>query len=50
VVKTSKALADLVLPPIQGFPQVSRKAREVLEVMGIMLECLREAHASGAGP
>jgi hypothetical protein len=40
VMGISKALVDLSLPPIQGVPQVLRKAREVLEATGIILKCL----------
>jgi hypothetical protein len=43
-------LVDLGFPPIQGIPQDLGKARDILELVGIVLECLQEAHTSGAGP
>jgi hypothetical protein len=43
-------LGDLGFPPIQGIPQDLGKARDILELAGIVLECLQEAHTSGAGP
>jgi hypothetical protein len=48
--ETSKGLVDLGLPPIQRVPWVTRKAHEVLEAVGVFLECLREAHVSSTGP
>jgi hypothetical protein len=44
------ALVDLGLPPIRDIPQVPMRAQEVLKAAGVILEHLREAHASGAGP
>jgi hypothetical protein len=41
---------DLGLPPTPGIPQEPSKAREVLEAVGVILECLWEAHASDTEP
>jgi hypothetical protein len=41
---------DLGLPPIPGIPQDPRMAGDVLEVVGVILEPLWEAYASGHGP
>jgi hypothetical protein len=44
------ALVDLGMLPIQGIPQLPKSVREVLPVVGLVLEHLQEALASGAGP
>jgi hypothetical protein len=46
----SKVLVDLGMPPIQRIPQDSRAADDILEVVGTILECLREAYTYGHGP
>jgi hypothetical protein len=50
VMEISNAPADLGMLPIQDIPQLSRSAQEVLTTAGLLLERLREAQASGAGP
>jgi hypothetical protein len=50
VEEVSKAFMDLKLPPIQEVPKVLRKVQEVLKAVGLILERLRGAHASGVGP
>jgi hypothetical protein len=44
-----RVLMDLGMPPILRILQDSGKASDVLKVVGTILECLREAYASGAG-
>jgi hypothetical protein len=46
----SKILADLGMPPIPGIPWDPCIAGDILEMVDIILECLREAYASGHGP
>jgi hypothetical protein len=46
----SKVLVDLGISPILEIPRDPRVAGDVLEVAGVILECLLEAHASGHGP
>jgi hypothetical protein len=46
----SNALVDLGMLPVQDIPQLPKLAREVLIVVGLILERLREAQASGACP
>jgi hypothetical protein len=46
----SKVLVDLGMPPIPRIPQDSRMTDDVLEAMGVILEQLREAYASGHDP
>jgi hypothetical protein len=36
--------------PIQDIPQLPKSAQEVLSVVGLILECLQHALASGTGP
>jgi hypothetical protein len=43
----SKVLVDLGMPPIPRIPQDSRMTDDVFEAMGVILEQLREAYASG---
>jgi hypothetical protein len=50
VMEISMILGDLGLPPIRGIPQDPGKARDVLEAMCVVMECLWKAHTSGAGP
>jgi hypothetical protein len=50
VVGISNALVDLGMLPVQDNPQLLKSAREVLTVLALILERLREAHASSAGP
>jgi hypothetical protein len=44
-----KVLVGLVMPPILGIPQDPCTAGGILEEVGVILECLREAYASGRG-
>jgi hypothetical protein len=46
----SKVLVDLGMPPIPGIPRDPCTAGNVLEVVDVILECLREAYASGHAP
>jgi hypothetical protein len=46
----SKVLVFLGRPPIEGIPQDPGKARDILEAVDVILEHLREAHASSARP
>jgi hypothetical protein len=46
----SKVLMDLGMTPIPGIPRDSRMIDDVLEVVGIILECPQEAYASGHNP
>jgi hypothetical protein len=46
----SKVLVDLGMPPILGIPQDPSTVNNIVEAVGIVLECLCEAHASGHGP
>jgi hypothetical protein len=46
VMDVSKVLMDLGMSPILGIPQDQRTAVDVLEVVDIILECLREVYAS----
>jgi hypothetical protein len=41
---------DLGMSPIPGIPQDPHTIGDVLEMVDIILECLREAYASGHGP
>jgi hypothetical protein len=50
VMETSNALVDLGMSPIRDIHQLLKIAQEVLAVVGHILECLREEHASSAGP
>jgi hypothetical protein len=45
-----KVLVDLGIPPIIGIPWDPCTTEEVLEVVGVILEHLLEAYASGHGP
>jgi hypothetical protein len=45
----SGALVDLNVLPIQGIPLQSRSAKDILAEFGLILERLREEHASGFG-
>jgi hypothetical protein len=42
----SEVMADLGMPPISRIPWDPCVADDILEVVGIILECLREAYAS----
>jgi hypothetical protein len=44
--ETSDALVDLNVLPIQDIPSQPRSAKDVLAVFGLILERLREDHAS----
>jgi hypothetical protein len=46
----SKALVDLGMPPIPGIPWDPCTAGDILEVVGVISEHLREANASDHGP
>jgi hypothetical protein len=50
VIEASNALMDLEMLPICEVPQTLKRALEVLKVVSVNLERLREAHASGTGP
>jgi hypothetical protein len=50
VVGISNALIDLKMLPIRDIPQILKSVLEVLIAVGLILERLREEHASGAGP
>jgi hypothetical protein len=50
VMEISNALVDLGMLSIWDIPQLPRMAQEVLVVASLILECLREEHASGVGP
>jgi hypothetical protein len=43
----SEVLVDLGMPPVPGNPWDLRMADDVLEAMGVILERLQEAYASG---
>jgi hypothetical protein len=49
VMEISNALFDLGMLPTRDIPQLSKKAQEVLAANGLILERLREGHASSAG-
>jgi hypothetical protein len=46
VMDVSKVLTDLGMSPILGIPQDQRTAVDVLEVVDVILECLREVYTS----
>jgi hypothetical protein len=46
----SMVLVDLGMPPISGIPQDLHTTGDVLEVVGVILEHLREAYTSGMVP
>jgi hypothetical protein len=46
----SKVLVDHGMPPILRIPRDPRATDDVLEAVGVILECLWEAYASGHGP
>jgi hypothetical protein len=50
VIEALNTLIDFGMLPFWEVPQISKKAQEVLKAMGVILECFKEAHASGAGP
>jgi hypothetical protein len=50
VMGISSALVDLEVLPIQNISQLLKMAQEVLVEPGLVLECLREEHASDASP
>jgi hypothetical protein len=50
VTEVSNTLVDLGTLPIQNIPQLPKMTQEVLAVVGLILERLREEHASSAGP
>jgi hypothetical protein len=50
VMEISDALIDLGVFPIRDIPLLLRSAQEVLVSADLILEHLREEHASGAGP
>jgi hypothetical protein len=50
VVEISNALVNLGMPLIRDIPQLPKMAQEVLVAASLILECLREEHASGTGP
>jgi hypothetical protein len=50
VIKISDALVDLGVFPIWDIHGLPKLAQEVLALAGLIVECLREEHASNAGP
>jgi hypothetical protein len=48
--RISNAIVDLRMLPIRDIPQLPKLAQEVFAVASLILECLREEHASSAGP
>jgi hypothetical protein len=48
VMGISDALVDLGVFPIQDIPRRLKSTQEVLAAIGLVLECLREEHASDA--
>jgi hypothetical protein len=50
IMEISNALVDLGVFPIQGIPERLKSAQDVLMTAGLVLEHLREDHASGTGP
>jgi hypothetical protein len=50
VMEISDALVDLGMFPIRDVPLLLMSAQEVLPSTDLILEHLREEHASGAGP
>jgi hypothetical protein len=46
----SKVLVDLGMPTIPVIPQDPRTAGDVLEVVDVILEFMKEAYDSGNGP
>jgi hypothetical protein len=50
VMEISDALVDLGVFPIRDIPLQPRSAQDVMTVVSLILECLREEHASSAGP
>jgi hypothetical protein len=46
----SMVLMDLGMPPFPGIPQDLHTSNDVLEEVGIILECLQESYASGHDP
>jgi hypothetical protein len=50
VLEISNVLVNLGMLPIQHIPQLPKMAQEVMVAASLILECLREEHASGAGP
>jgi hypothetical protein len=49
VMRISGILVNLGMLSIQDIPQLSKSAREVLSAIDLVLKCLQEALASGAG-
>jgi hypothetical protein len=50
VIKISDVLVDLGMLPIQDIPQLSKLAQEVLPVVDLILERIKEVVASSASP
>jgi hypothetical protein len=50
VMGISNALTNLGMLPVQDIPHLPKLAQEVLAATGLLLECLREAQTSDAGP
>jgi hypothetical protein len=50
VMEISDALVDLGVFPIRDIPLQPRSAQDVMTAVSLILECLREEHASSAGP
>jgi hypothetical protein len=49
VMEISDALVDQGVFPIQDIPERLKSVQDVLMAVGLILECLREEHASGVG-
>jgi hypothetical protein len=50
IIEVSDALVDLGMFPFWYIPAHLKSTQHVLTAAGLILECLWEEHASGAGP
>jgi hypothetical protein len=48
--EASNTLVDLGMLPIRDIPQLPKTAHEVMVAVGLILERMREGHASSTGP
>jgi hypothetical protein len=46
----SKVMVDLCMPPIPRIHKDPGRASDILEIVGTVPGCLREAYTSGTGP
>jgi hypothetical protein len=46
----SNTLVDLGVIPTRGIPQLLKSSQQVFTAAGLILERMREEHASGTGP